>query len=31
LRHPGDLLDDVVQRLEVLDVDGGDDLDPGVK
>ena len=29
LRHPGDLLDDVVERLEVLDVDGRDDVDAG--
>ena len=27
LRHSGDLLDDVVQGLQVLDVDVGDDLD----
>jgi hypothetical protein len=27
LRHAGDLLDHVVERLEVLDVDGGDDVD----
>ncbi len=31
LRDPGDLLDDVVQRLQVLDVDRGDDVDPGVQ
>jgi hypothetical protein len=29
LRHLGDLLDDVVQRGEVQNVDGGDDIDPG--
>ena len=29
LRHAGDLLDDVVDRLEVLDVDRGDDVDAG--
>ncbi len=29
LRDAGDLPDDVVQRLQVLDVDGGDDVDPG--
>ena len=27
LRHPGDLLDDVVEGFQVLDVDVGDDLD----
>ena len=31
LRHAGDLLDDVVERLEVLDVDRGDDVDAGVE
>jgi hypothetical protein len=31
LLDPGDLLDDVVHRLEVLDVDGGDDVDAGVQ
>ena len=31
LRHPGDLLDDVVERLQVLHVDGGDDVDAGVE
>ena len=29
LADPGDALDDVVDRLEVLDVDGGDDVDAG--
>ncbi len=29
LRHAGDLLDDVAEGLEVLDVDGGDDVDSG--
>ena len=29
LRHAGDLLDHVVERLQVLDVDGGDDVDAG--
>ena len=29
LRYAGDLLDHVVDRLQVLDVDGGDDVDPG--
>ena len=29
LRDAGDLPDDVVQRFQVLDVDGGDDVDPG--
>ena len=31
LLNPGDRLDDVVERLQVLDVDGGDDVDPGVQ
>ena len=31
LRDAGDPLDDVVERLEVLDVDGGDDVDAGVE
>ncbi len=31
LRHAGDLLDHVVDRLEVLDVDRRDDVDPGVQ
>ena len=31
LRDAGDLGDDVVQRLQVLDVDGGDDIDPGLE
>ena len=31
LRHPGDLLDDVVDRFQVLDVDGGDHGDAGVE
>ena len=31
LLDPGDLLDDVVHRLEVLHVDGGDDVDAGVE
>ena len=31
LRHAGDLLDDVVERLEVLDVDGADDVDAGLE
>ena len=31
LADPGDLLDDVVHRLEVLDVDGGDHVDAGVE
>jgi len=31
LRHAGDLLDDVVDRLQVLDVDRGDHVDPGVE
>jgi len=31
LRHPGDLLDDVVERLQVLDVDRGDHVDAGVE
>ena len=30
LLHPGDALDDVVERLEVLDVERGDDVDAGV-
>ncbi len=30
LRHPGDLLDHVVERGDVLDVDGGDHVDAGV-
>ena len=29
LADPGDPLDDVVERVEVLDVDGGDDVDAG--
>ena len=29
--HPGDPCNDVVQALEVLDVDGGVDLDAGVE
>lgn len=28
LRHPGDLLDDVVEGFEVLDVERADDIDP---
>ncbi len=31
LPHPRDPLDRVVQRCEVLDADGGDDVDPGVE
>ena len=31
LHHTGDRLDHVVQRLEVLDVDGRDDVDPGIQ
>ena len=31
LAHTGDPLDDVVERLEVLDVDGGQHGDPGVE
>ena len=31
LAHAGDALDHVVDRLEVLDVDGGDDVDAGVE
>ena len=31
LLDAGDALDDVVERLEVLDVDGGDDVDAGVE
>ena len=31
LRHAGDLLDHVGDRLEVLDVDGGDHVDAGVE
>ena len=31
LRHAGDLLHHVVERLEVLDVDGGDHVDAGVE
>ena len=31
LEDPGDPLDDVVERLEVLDVDGRDDVDAGVE
>ncbi len=31
LRHAGDGGDDVAQRFEVLDVDRGDDVDPGVE
>ena len=31
LHHPGDRLDDVVERLEVLDVDRRDDVDPGIQ
>ena len=31
LRHPGDALDDVVERLEVLEVDRRDHIDPGVE
>ena len=31
LDDAGDPLDDVVDRLEVLDVDGGDDVDAGVE
>ena len=31
LQHAGDALHDVVQRLQVLDVDGGDDVDAGVQ
>ncbi len=31
LRHAGDLLDDVVQRLQVLDVHGRDHVDAGVE
>ena len=31
LPDAGDPLDDVVERLEVLDVHGGDDVDPGVE
>ena len=31
LRHPGDLLDDVVERFQVLDVHGRDDVDAGVE
>ena len=31
LRHPGDLFDDVIKRLDVLDVDRRDDIDPGVQ
>ncbi len=31
LRHPGDRLDDVVQRLQVLDVDRGQHVDTGVE
>src|SRR6185437_10593370 len=31
LRHAGDLLDHVVERFQVLDVDGGDDVDAGVQ
>jgi len=31
LRHAGDLLDHVVERLQVLDVDRGDDLDAGLE
>ena len=31
LRHAGDLLDHVVERLQVLDVDGGDDVDAGLQ
>ncbi len=29
LRHAGDLLDDVVERLQMLHVDGREDVDPG--
>ena len=31
LADAGDLFDDVVERLEMLDVDGGDDVDPCVE
>ena len=31
LRHPGDLLDHVVEGFQVLDVDRGDHVDPGVE
>ncbi|OIQ86261.1 hypothetical protein GALL_319020 [mine drainage metagenome] len=31
LAHAGDRVDVVVQRLEVLHVDGGDDVDPGIE
>ena len=31
LRHPGDLLDHVLDRLKVLDVDGGDHVDARVE
>ena len=31
LRHAGDLLDHVVEGFQVLDVDGGDHVDPGVE
>ena len=31
LGHPGDALDDVVQRLQVLEVDRRDHVDPGVQ
>ena len=31
LRHAGDLLDHVVERFQVLDVDRGDDVDAGIQ
>ncbi len=31
LGHPGDRVDDIVDAFEMLDVDGGDDLDAGIE